>query len=218
MGIKHNCSSPFHPQGHSPVERVIRTLQDCLSKFISDNHRNWDEKLPSILFAYNTSRHQMTGVTPYFLCYGKEPRTEIEAKLSKEEITEIGDVMERIKQRIVYLKRARKADHKRKAVSFDEGDLVLLRRPIIRVGRSKKFSLRFIGPLRGPYRRYIAHVSQMKKFFTRKELNGVTAEPECPEPVRETVTGVPGPAKPRKTPNTGKKAATTALQQRNEGN
>ncbi|RWS00465.1 pol polyprotein-like protein [Dinothrombium tinctorium] len=46
MGIIHKTSSPSHPQGHSPVERLIRTIQDGLSKVIDDTHRNWKEKLP----------------------------------------------------------------------------------------------------------------------------------------------------------------------------
>ena len=36
------------------------------------NHRDWDEKLPSVAFAYRTSVHESTGFTPFYLMYGRE--------------------------------------------------------------------------------------------------------------------------------------------------
>jgi len=39
---------------------------------VGHNHRDWDEKLPSVAFAYRTSVHESTGFTPFYLMYGRE--------------------------------------------------------------------------------------------------------------------------------------------------
>ena len=37
-----------------------------------DNHNNLDQILPFVTFAYNTSRQESTGYTPFYIMYGKE--------------------------------------------------------------------------------------------------------------------------------------------------
>ncbi|XP_076638826.1 uncharacterized protein LOC143350688 [Colletes latitarsis] len=43
-----------------------------IAQFTGEDHRNWDQWLPELTFAYNTARHDTTGHTPAFLNYGRE--------------------------------------------------------------------------------------------------------------------------------------------------
>ena len=54
------------------------TLSSVLRKFTDKYQTNWDVYLPHAIFAYNTSEHDRTGMTPYFLLYGIEPPLEAE--------------------------------------------------------------------------------------------------------------------------------------------
>jgi len=48
MGIKKINTTAYHPQ----TERFNRTLTDMLAKTVEKGGRNWDTRLPYVLFAY----------------------------------------------------------------------------------------------------------------------------------------------------------------------
>ena len=63
----------YHPQTDGMIERFNRTLLDMLSKTARADPRTWDQHIPYVvLFAYRTSPHDSTGVTPIKLLYGHE--------------------------------------------------------------------------------------------------------------------------------------------------
>lgn len=39
---------------------------------MQDNQRNWDKYLARVTCAIRTSKHEATGMTPYFINYGRE--------------------------------------------------------------------------------------------------------------------------------------------------
>ncbi|KAL6419488.1 hypothetical protein ACFW04_011373 [Cataglyphis niger] len=43
-----------------------------ISEFAEKDHRDWDEHLPALQFAYNTAVHDATGYTPAYLNHGRE--------------------------------------------------------------------------------------------------------------------------------------------------
>ncbi|KAL6418356.1 hypothetical protein ACFW04_012191 [Cataglyphis niger] len=43
-----------------------------ISEFVEKDHRDWDEHLPALQFAYNTAVHDATGYTPAYLNHGRE--------------------------------------------------------------------------------------------------------------------------------------------------
>ena len=51
-GIKCNVTSAYYPQSNGLDERFNQTLQRQLLKFVSDEPRNWDLFLDSILFFF----------------------------------------------------------------------------------------------------------------------------------------------------------------------
>ena len=49
-----------------------KTLLAMLAMFVSQEHDNWDDLLPFMMLAYNTTVHTSTGYTPYRLVFGDE--------------------------------------------------------------------------------------------------------------------------------------------------
>ena len=74
-------TTPYHPQGDGQVERLNKSLVKILCKVVSAHHRDWSDYVPKALLAYNTSRHESTGYTPYRLMFGREARLPIDAVL-----------------------------------------------------------------------------------------------------------------------------------------
>ena len=61
LGVRKVNSSAYHPRTDGMVERFNRTLLDMLAKTARQDPRNWDKRLPQVLFAYRTSPHESTG-------------------------------------------------------------------------------------------------------------------------------------------------------------
>ena len=64
----------YHPQSNGTVERLNRTLISMLRTCVCDHPKSWDLRLPEIVFAYNTTPHSSTSMSPYSLVYGTEAR------------------------------------------------------------------------------------------------------------------------------------------------
>ena len=78
LGIEKSRTTPYHPQADGLIERFNRTLKERLGRYIASNDREWEDFLPQVEFAYNSSRHSSTGFTPYFLLHGREARTPLQ--------------------------------------------------------------------------------------------------------------------------------------------
>ena len=72
LKIDKSRTSPYHPDGNGQVERFNRCMADVLSKNSAVCPGDWDELLPYINFANNTSVHKTTNATPFSIEYGKE--------------------------------------------------------------------------------------------------------------------------------------------------
>ena len=64
LGFKKVNTSAYHPQTDGLVERFNRTLTAMLAKTAERGGKNWDEKLPFVLFAYRASQQQSTLESP----------------------------------------------------------------------------------------------------------------------------------------------------------
>ena len=49
-----------------------------LSKYVSENQRDWDQSLALVMLAYRSSVHYSTGFTPNMLFMGREPKLKID--------------------------------------------------------------------------------------------------------------------------------------------
>lgn len=66
----HTHTTVYHPQTNGLCDRFNRTLADLISQYVSSDHRDWDQFLPFVTFAYNSSVHETTGYSPFFCCTG----------------------------------------------------------------------------------------------------------------------------------------------------
>ncbi|UYV74793.1 hypothetical protein LAZ67_12001006 [Cordylochernes scorpioides] len=71
--IKHCFTTSYHPQTNGLTERLNRTLINMISMHVNTDKKNWDEILPFITHACNTTIQETTGYSPFFLLFGREP-------------------------------------------------------------------------------------------------------------------------------------------------
>lgn len=69
INIRHN---PYYTPETNFVERNNRTIGTAIRSYIK-NHNEWDNELPQIQLAINTSRNEVTKFTPAFLVFGRHP-------------------------------------------------------------------------------------------------------------------------------------------------
>ena len=60
------------------IERVHRTINAIFTKMVDENQRNWCELTPYLAFAYNTSYHSSTAISPFYPLYVREARIPID--------------------------------------------------------------------------------------------------------------------------------------------
>ncbi|XP_026435203.1 uncharacterized protein LOC113332920 [Papaver somniferum] len=65
-------STPLYPQRNGQAEATNKTLADILKKKLDGHHKGWCEQLHNTLWAYNTTRREATGMSPFCLTYGVE--------------------------------------------------------------------------------------------------------------------------------------------------
>ena len=158
-------TSAYHPMTDGLVERFNSYISQSLSMFVSDNQKDWDEYLPSILFAYRTSPQATTGDSPFYLLYGREPRLPIDVNLLPPNIdhlsTSIAEHRARIVSQLEEAQRLAKEntertqqemkaryDLKAAPVEYKIGQRVWVFTPKTRKGLSKKLLHRWHGPYR----------------------------------------------------------------------
>lgn len=71
--INHMKTAIYHPRAN-PVESTNKTIKNALkAKLIGlKNHSTWSQHIKKIVSDYNSTVHTVTGVSPYFLQFGRE--------------------------------------------------------------------------------------------------------------------------------------------------
>ena len=186
LGIKKTRTSPYHPQCDGLVERSNRTLLSMLATTTHGHPFDWEDQLPKVCMAYNTSIHASTGYTPFFLMFGCQARlpidlvygTKVQQIPVKEYATSTKQALEEayglVRQKLKVAHCFQKAYYDRKlhGKPFAVGDLVWLFSPAVPRGHSKKLH----HPWTGLYR-VIAKLSEndyrIKKLTGRKTVQVV---------------------------------------------
>lgn len=73
MGVQHIFTAPYCPQ-ETPTERANRTINTTIAEIAKNQHNKWDEHLPVISLALNTTTSESTGYSPAHLAQCREPR------------------------------------------------------------------------------------------------------------------------------------------------
>ncbi|XP_035796548.1 retrovirus-related Pol polyprotein from transposon 412 [Amphiprion ocellaris] len=142
-GIEKSRTTPYHPAGNGQCERFNRTLHNLLRTLPVSQKRDWHSCLPQLLFPYNTTPHQSTGESPFFLMFGQEPRLPVDFLLGRVQDPVGGDVTEWIQEhqtrlqiafesaqgrlRVAAERRRNNHDQHVQAAPLQEGQWVLLR-------------------------------------------------------------------------------------------
>ena len=71
--ITHRNSTSYYPQGNGQAESTNKVIGTLLTKLVNETRTDWDEHLPTVLFAYRTAYKVTTNHTPYQLLYGLQP-------------------------------------------------------------------------------------------------------------------------------------------------
>jgi hypothetical protein len=74
LNVQHSKTSPYHPQCNAQVEVFNKTVKKYLASYVNESSLNWDEWLPALMLAYNTSYHSTIATTPFELLFGVKPR------------------------------------------------------------------------------------------------------------------------------------------------
>ena len=86
LEINKTRTTAYHPQSDGMIERMTRTVKDILSKYISVNQTDWDKFVDSVVFAYNSTVHDTTGITPYRMVFGEEIKLPVDIATEKVDI------------------------------------------------------------------------------------------------------------------------------------
>ena len=160
LSIKKIKTTAYHPQSNGGVEIVNKTIKKTLKLWVNEHHNDWDVLLPYALFSYNTAVHTVTHHSPYYLTYGREPRTIVD-QLTEDDLRNSNDthvyahelaaklskVHRRVREIYEQINEERTdAIEKEKTSPYSPGDQVLLYDPTTPKQRSKKFVKRWRGP------------------------------------------------------------------------
>ena len=80
-GIEKSLTTPYHPMGNGQCERFNRTLLEMLGTLETDQKVDWKTYVAPLVHMYNSTQHDTTGFSPYYLLFGREPRLPIDLLL-----------------------------------------------------------------------------------------------------------------------------------------
>lgn len=161
LGIEKSRTTPYHPQGNGMIERFNETLKNAVAKVSDKFGKDWDLHLGPIQFAYNSSVHETTGMSPYFLLHGREPRLPADVvygcptqnywksvhDYSKSVLQELQHAFSEVRKTATVNQERQKRvfDKWAKHHPYQVGDRVWLHNPVSK-DRHKKLAMPWVGP------------------------------------------------------------------------
>jgi len=145
-------TTPAYNPKSNLVERAHRDLKSVLRAMMIETGKDWEELLPSALFAIRTSRNISIGLSPFEALFGHHPSIPIEclcpppdtALHSRRHI--IAQCQNFVRQNMEQTILRQKRRYSSTRLHFQPGEKVWLYSPIIDPKRGKKFSLFWTGP------------------------------------------------------------------------
>ncbi len=147
VGIKKTHTTPYHAMGNGMTERFNHTLLNLLGTLEEDKKKDWKSYVAPMVQAYNSTRHDSTGYSPFYLMFGCHPRLPIDVTLGIQPNPEQSetDYVKSLREKMQYAfevatKNANKAttahknvyDRRIRGATVEVGDRVLVRNTGIR--------------------------------------------------------------------------------------
>jgi transposase InsO family protein len=170
-GVEWQLTPPYSPQSNGAAEAHVKLLRETLKRMMSgDDPATWDRWLPAATWAVNNRpANRLSGATPFALYFGRTARIPLASAATGDEVT-VGrrsdmsppvateeELLERAQElhSIVWpasrentegnlVGEKKRADNRRHLVSFEPGDIVMLRAP----PRAPKSEPRYTGPFK----------------------------------------------------------------------
>ena len=73
MGVTFKRIPTYSGASNSRVERQHAGVKNALQELCAQYHGWWGSMLPYVMFALRAQRHEETGVSPFFMLFGREP-------------------------------------------------------------------------------------------------------------------------------------------------
>ena len=96
-------TTPYHPEGNGQCEKFNRTLLSMIGTLTPTQKEKWQDYVSSLTMAYNSTRCESTGFSPYYLMFGRVPRLPIDVEYG---VTQ-PEIMEKSRQKYARKLRAR---------------------------------------------------------------------------------------------------------------
>jgi hypothetical protein len=161
LSIERRLSTAYHLQIDGQTERQNQTLEQYLRAYVNHLQDDWVHWLPLAKFAYNTSVHALTGLTPFYAAKAHHPEMsecirEVPADGSVPDVPDARARAQRVLEICVVLEKRWKeatatqrkyTDRRTKPQEFAVGDMVWLSGKNIQTKQPcKKLDHRFYGP------------------------------------------------------------------------
>lgn len=142
-GITKSRTTAYHPEGNGMTERFNRTLLGMLGTLEPEKKTAWHRHVAALTHAYNCTPHDSTGVSPYYLMFGRHPRLPVDVVFgvqrnvdSTSHTTYVADLRQKLQE--AYKKVADAGDQARsrqkarydqrvRAATLEPGDRVLVK-------------------------------------------------------------------------------------------
>jgi len=144
LGVRKSRTSPYHPQGDAQPERFNRTLLAMLGTLDTVRKQCWSQHITYLVHAYNCTKNDSTGYSPYHLMFGREARLPIDICFgispSGETETSYQQYVARMRKELQkayqmasdaatksHLKNKARYDHRVRDLPLEKGDRILIR-------------------------------------------------------------------------------------------
>ena len=84
LGLKNQERHLIIQLGNGMCERFNHTLLDMLGTLTRYQKTSWKSYVAPLIHAYNCTRHESTGTSPFFLMFGRHPRLPLDIALCLE--------------------------------------------------------------------------------------------------------------------------------------
>ena len=84
VGVQKSRTTPYHPMANGMCERFNHTLLDMSGTLEDKQKEDWKQVDPTLVHAYNATKHDSTGHAPFYLKFGRHSRLPVDLVMCTE--------------------------------------------------------------------------------------------------------------------------------------